>query len=329
MQKILLCAKKLLILTGVILGSTGCGYKEDAVGRTRDVVIFTPYQELIAPNISQALSKQVFTPQPIGEFFPRYMKPEELEMRLKQHSILFAGIEGDSLLTALFPELNSRDSFMLYKVNDPWAKNQTVLVFIARDSANLVRGIGMVGNRLHTEFRIQLITRMMGVTYVKGQDRELTREVEEKYPFKLKVPHRWMLEEDFGEDNFVWIHAHNPDRAVFVYWEDAPRKDISTEAMIALRDSLTALYYQGDFLDSVFTNAGPYYFRGHRGIRIRGVWQNEKLIIGGPMIGFAFNAEGRFYMIDGMLFYPEEPRKKLFWLNQLEAVLATFEPEKE
>ncbi len=319
--------KRFAATAAVALLATGCNYKPSSVGRARDVLVFTEHKEVIEQELAFALGKQIFTPQPAKEFIVRYMEPAEIANRLTQHGILIVGFESDSLINSLFPDLSANDSFALYRINDVWAENQSVLVFMARDTLNMLLGLKAVRSKLHKVFKYRLLQRLQAMTYGKGEDAELSEDIE-TYGFKLKIPKEWLLDERFAEHNFIWVHAHEPDRSIFIYWEDKERPEVSREAMLSLRDSLTARFYEGDYLDSTFTTAGPSYFRASEAIRIEGVWQNDSMIVGGPMIGFSFNEGGRFWMIDAMLFYPAPPTKKVFWLNQLEVILATFEPLK-
>lgn len=317
-----------LILAATMLVMTSCGkYKSEAVGRARDVIVFTEHKDLVETGADFALERQIFTPQPAPEFFLRFMQPEEIEKYAGYHALFFAGFDSDPLMKRLFPNLSARDSFALYQITDVWAKEQEVLVYLARDSASLKHGLEVMKEKIYEAFKFHLLERMETVTYEDGGDAKLTAKIG-TYGFGLKVPRDWLLDETFAAERFVWIHAHNPERLVFIYWENAPRADIAADKMKALRDSLTWMFYQKDYLNDTFTIAGPAYFRGNEAARIRGVWQNDSMTIGGPMISYSFNEGGKFYMIDGTLFYPETPRKKLFWLNQLEVVLATFKPGK-
>jgi hypothetical protein len=309
------------VLTALAILVTGCNYKPDSVGRARDVLVFTAHRELVEQELAFALGEQVFTPQPTREFVVRYLEPAELANRLAQHGILIVGFEDDSLIQSLFPDLSANDSFALYRIKDVWAKNQSVLVFIARDTLSMLVGLKAVRSKIHEVFKYRLLERLEAMTYEKGKDEELSRKIQ-AYGFKLKVPKEWLLDERYAAQDFIWVHAHDPERSIFIYWEEEERADIS-------RTRITALFYEGDYLDSTFTTAGPSYFRGNEAIRIEGVWQNEELIVGGPMITFAFNEGGRFWMIDAILFYPGPATKKVFWLNQLEVILATFEPCKK
>lgn len=320
--------KNILLLAGVALAILGCGkYKPESVGGARDVLVFTDCKELIESEISFALEKPVYTPQPEPELNVRYMVQSDLESHLTYHGIIFAGLEEDPIIKNNFPKLSANDSFALYKIEDPWAKKQKLLVFVARDTTALLLGLKAVREKIYETFKYQLLERLEAMTYESGTDAKLAKEIE-KFGFKVKVPRYWLLDKSHAEERFIWIHTHEPDRSIFVYWEPNERADLSRRAMIGLRDSLTRRFYQGDYLDSVFLSAGPSYFRGQNALEIEGVWQNDSMMIGGPMKAYAFNEDGRFYMVDAMLFYPAAPKKKLFWLNQLEVVIATFEPLK-
>jgi len=327
--------KYLLTATLAAFVFSGCEYKPKAVGRAREVYIFTDHKDEIGFDISLSMERQILTPQPGVEFFLEYRRGYEVTEHLRRHSLLIAGYEQDSairFMKNLYSALTCNDSFNLYTFKDLWAEGQTVMVFVAEDSLWMRVGLSAVRSNLHSGFKNMLLERMEGVTYGGGDDRKLTGEIE-KYGFKLRIPEKWYLDERYAEDNFIWVHSYAPDRLVFIYWEDEEREDITRESILNLRDSLAHRFYEGDSLYRPLTTAGPYFFRGYQAVRIEGVWQNDSLVSdgrvitgGGPMIGFAFNAEGRFWMIDAMLFYPETPRKKIFWLNQLEVILATFEP---
>ena len=200
------------------------------------------------------------------------------------------------------------------------------MVLLAKDTYGLVPAIRSLRGRMHDRYKEQQLLRLRGITYGnQGEDRKLSAKLE-NYGFKLKIPHDWFVREEYVDKNFLWLlHSRDPSRAIFVYWEEQERQSLYPADMMVLRDSLTALFYDGDYLDSTITTAGPYYFKGRQGVRITGAWQNDSLIVGGPMVSYSFNDGGRFYMIDAMLFYPEIPARKLVWLNQLEVILATFE----
>jgi hypothetical protein len=65
-------------------------------------------------------------------------------------------------------------------------------------------------------------------------------------------------------------------------------------------------------------------FLGVPGLRLRGVWQNQRQVIGGPFVLYAFNYQERFFILDGMVFNPGQ--KKLSSLFQVEAIIRTFVP---
>lgn len=324
----------MLIAVATVTALTGCGpHKGASVGGARDILIFTPYRKAVEQELALGLQKEIFTPQPASEFFLRYTNFEDLEPRLAYHSLFFIGLEHDPWVSEIFPnEVSAQDSSAMFRIRDVWAKDQLIIVLVATDSATLIQGLKARRQEIYEAFKYHMLARLEAMTYMGRKDRELTSKVAE-YGFGLKVPTDWLLVTKDAPGSFIWIHTHNPDRSVFVYWEDAPRPELNPEIAMDIRDSVTALYYEGDVLNRQFTTAGPIYFRGIPAVKIAGIWDNEQVIPGGgggPMITYAFNTDDRFYLIDGMLYYPEStPRKKLFWLNQLEVILSTFNPDSQ
>ncbi len=313
-----------IALTIVLLGCKP--RKPDSIGRARDVVVFTEHKDLLKYELDFALESPIHTPQPENEFNVRYMNFEDLDFRRLQHSLFFAGFDNDWLLKEYFPELSAKDSFALYKLENYWADNQIILIFIARDTTSFIMGLKQMRSKIRNTYKFQVLNDLNRLTYVRNTDKELSKEVA-KYGFELKVPRSWLLDTTYAALNFISIHAHTPDRSIFVYWEDQPRENLNAGEAIALRDSVCRLFYDGDYLDTIYTTAGVDYFRGKKAVRIQGIWQNDSMVAGGPCITYAYNEGGRFYMVDAMLFYPDgSPRKKVFWLNQLEVVMATFSP---
>ncbi len=320
--------KYFFFIPAALILAAGCKeFKHASVGGARDVLIFTNHKDLVENEIALALEKPVYTPEPGPEFAVDYMERSQLEGHLYYHSLFFVGLESDPIIKENFPNFSANDSFALYRIEDPWAKGQTVLLFLARDTTTLLFGLGSMKEKIYETFKYKLLERLSAMTYEKGDDSKLSQQAE-KYGFKIKVPREWYFHDNYAKDGFIWINTHDPDRVIFVYREPREREDLSVHSMLALRDSLTKRFYEGDYMDTTFLTAGPSYFRGLKATKIEGLWQNDSLIIGGPMVGFAYNEGGKFWMVDAMLFYPTSAAKKLFWLNQLEVILATFEPLK-
>ncbi|HDQ99585.1 MAG TPA: DUF4837 family protein, partial [candidate division WOR-3 bacterium] len=91
-----------------------------------------------------------------------------------------------------------------------------------------------------------------------------------------------------------------------------------------LRAGLAARYYDGDFILDSLRESGFIEFLGDSCLRVTGIWQNRAAGIGGPFVSYALHYQGRFFLLDGLVYNPG--RKKLDGLLQAEAVMRTFTP---
>jgi hypothetical protein len=187
----------------------------------------------------------------------------------------------------------------------------------------LKQGLAAYAGRIRRTLEEVVIEQMRQAVYVEGADRQASDRLEEKYSFSVEVPRRWQVREEFADRGFVYLFAHYPDRSVFVYWADSTRP-LEPESLAALRDLVTGRFYDGDSIDAEFTCVDTVEFMARPAVRLRGVWKNDRETIGGPFVTYAFNHQGRFYMVDGLVFDPG--RKKLDHLLQVEAVVRSFTP---
>ncbi|MEO0074284.1 MAG: DUF4837 family protein, partial [candidate division WOR-3 bacterium] len=154
--------------------------------------------------------------------------------------------------------------------------------------------------------------------------RKKSEELIRRYRFALDVPAHWLVEMRHDTARFVYIYSHYPDRSVFVFWSDS-FVPLQLGSILALRNRLTQAFYDGDVVnEDVPVVAETISFLSSYCLRSRGVWRNQRMVIGGPFVNYCFVHQGRFFMLDGMLFSPGE--EKLDNLFQLEAVIRTFTP---
>lgn len=312
--------KKVLFLTLIFLHCKE--YLPPSAGRARDVVVVTPYVDALSPEISIMLETIHYTPQPEKKYKVKYMSPSHFDIAVKYHTLLLCLTPKSEIYEKYFSSMPLKDSFTLYRMEDVFADKQLVLLLIGKDPSSLQKGLKTYREKIRKFIDEELLQRLWDYTYLGGVNEKAQRKLEE-YGIKLMVPSGFTLIEKYASYNFLYLVAHNPDRNIFIHWNN-PIAKLSPEIILNLRDSLTALYYDNDYIEKKLTTVKPWVFKQFKGFRVEGVWQNEKYTIGGPFISFAFNTPHRFYFIDALLFSPE--KKKLSSLNQLEVILNTFEP---
>jgi hypothetical protein len=169
--------------------------------------------------------------------------------------------------------------------------------------------------------------------------RELSERFLEDYGWSMFIQHDYFLAINSPEKNFVWLRRDTPpdmERWLFVHWVDNPDTQHFTQRFIReTRDELTRQFYRS-LDDKAYVRIAPEYFdiqevdfKGRYGLKTRGLWRFSDFSGGGPFINYTFYDEesDRIYMIDGSIFAPRYEKKKL--LLQVQALLNTFEPDRE
>lgn len=295
-----------------------CQHSPLSIGKLREIVMVTPYRDRIEAAIIDILQNETPTPQPEPEFLIRWIPSERLKDFTTFRTLFIIGRPEDKIIRDM-GEIPIRERFTFFKLKDLWARDQLICVFIAKDS--LEQGLRKYALRIHHTFEENFLKRLEDITYEEGYEERLTQYLLDRYDFSIKVPKGFMANEDFKEERFIYIFGHNPDRSIFIYWEEKNRV-LENNELLALRDSLTQRFYEGDLLLRKLTVVEEVNFLDQRALRIMGVWQNEEKILGGPFLSYCFNYDDKFFFIDGTLFLPGE--RKLNSLFQLKVVLNTF-----
>jgi hypothetical protein len=297
------------------------------IGPLREVTVISAQWDGVEGTVRSILQEQVSTPQPEPEFKVRVGDAGKFETYSKFRILFLIGTSQDTLIRQILgPRADSlsEGDFGLLKVPNPWYKDQTALIFIARDTSKLVPGLETYAARIRQTLREVVLGQMAKSVYIEGIEKSPTAELGTKYQFAIDVPRRWFLNEDHAADDFIYLYGHNPDRNVFVYWRDTTRALIP-ESLSVLRDFFTGRFYDGDSIDRRFLQAETIAFLGEPCVRLSGVWKNDRDVIGGAFVNYAFNFRGRFYMADGLVYNPGKP--KLDALSQTEAVVRTLTPK--
>lgn len=296
-----------------------------SIGRIRQIVLITQYHELIDSVARAILQDSIYTPQPEPEFLIRYEPLNRLDTVAVLHFVFIVGTVKDEpirqLLDHRLPEIE-KDTFSLLAIPQPWAKNQKVLVFVTKDESLLVPGLTKYSARIRYTFQQWVLEQINRLTYQKGYNKRLKEKTLKKYNFAFDLPPGFKMVDQYEFDKFIYFVTHNPDRSIFCYYE-AGMKPLTKDNLLSFRDSLTAQFYEADFVVKELSIADTVRFWEVLALKIKGVWQNEKLVAGGPFVSYCFNYQNRFYYLDGMVFNPG--KHKLDNLNQIDVILQTFE----
>lgn len=312
----------------VLLVFFGCGTKlPNPLGRLREVTFVCRQCEVAFPLVESILGGEIQTPQYEREFRVKRGDYERFMDYSRMRLLFVLGTTEDTVIASLLgrhvDSLVARD-YGLYRVRNIWARNQWVLVLAARHDSLLVHALRSYSDRLRQTLYEIVLEQMAGVTYFQPAQLKKSEELSRRYRFTLDVPANWLLEMRHDSARFVYIYGHYPDRCIFVYWVDR-LFPLHVDSLLALRNRLTQTFYDGDVVnENIPVVAETIGFLNRPCLRLRGVWQNPREVIGGPFVSYSFVHQGRFFMIDGTLFNPGED--KLNNLFQLEAIIRTFTP---
>jgi hypothetical protein len=211
--------------------------------------------------------------------------------------------------------------------SDLWARGQTVLVLAGTGEEVLAAAIGGRGDEIYSALEQRVTRQILALLYVAGEQESFARRTAETYGWSLRIPNGYRIGEDPDARFVRFFMREGGSRLLFVHWQEPASALPSPESCLATRGRLAATYYDGDFIDSSRTAVQWADFQGRRALRLSGIWQNDKYMIGGPFRTYCFLDEGRVMMIDLAVFDPMGSKQAL--LRQLEAIALTFRDRRQ
>ncbi|MBN1504257.1 MAG: DUF4837 family protein [Candidatus Eisenbacteria bacterium] len=204
------------------------------------------------------------------------------------------------------------------------ALGQTMVVVAGGDRSSIERLLAAEAEKLYARADSMVTERAVDIVYMRGEEPAMARYLESRYGWSVRIPRGFRTVEDRknGVVKLVSADSQEPARLFLAYWTPSRTAAIDPEYCLRLRSRLAWLYYDEDRIDPGSATISETTFQGRKAVRIDGIWQNEKHLIGGPFFTLCFIAEGRLYLLDGAVFAPG--MEKSPWLRQLEAVMLTF-----
>jgi hypothetical protein len=223
--------------------------------------------------------------------------------------------------------------------HDVWRRGQTVVFATGPDEEAVAQALLESDDSVDRGLERGTRAILMRDMFDRGRQPELEDTLMANHGFAVNMQHDYFIAR--SEPGFVWLRRVLTDtwRSVFVYYEDdVDPLQITPAYARALRDSLTAVHVEGSrggFVqidDRLPFEASEVEFQGRYAIELRGVWAmfgttddgRRFASMAGPFVTYVFYDEGqrRLYLIDGMVFAPNNP--KLPFLRQVEVIAQTF-----
>ncbi len=319
-SRVSVCCVSTIILVLLILS---CARIPPHMGRSRDVVVVS--SKIDSSIIVNNLQVYNYVPQKEGLFSFIFAPDTLIEQFNKYHTLILYGSLQDEFIDILLDskakEATKTDTFTLFKLDDVWAKGQLVIILATSLPMYIQPAIYKYQNLISKVLEENYYTRIKENHYSKSLD-EKAKKILRRFGITFDVGQGWLIDSTYKDENFIFIHSHFPDRSIFFY-KEVTDKELMSSFVLDKRDSLTKRYYNGDYLLRDLTSTEKIEFKGMIGIRMKGVWQNDSLVAGGPFISYFLTKNDTLYVIDGMLFNPGERKSDYF--TGVEVILNSFE----
>jgi len=299
-----------------------CVRLKRSIGKSNEVIVISPkiQKELVTENVQL----YNYVPQKEGVFDFIFVSDTMLDAYKYHHSILLCGTLEDEFIQIMLNEearlQTEKDTFILFKKPDIWARGQLTVILAVRDIEYFEEAYAKYGQLIAQTLEENYYLRVKTNHYIAGVSEKMKDRLK-KYGISIDISDSWLIDSTHQDENFIFVHTHFPDRSLFVYKETRPQI-LDGSFALAKRDSLANKYYNGDYILKELTVSEPIEFAGFKGIRLRGVWQNDSLVAGGPFLTYFLADKDTLYVIDGIVFNPGE--RKTDYLTKMEVIMNSF-----
>lgn len=315
--------KKLLLYLSVfaILVNSGCkGGRAlpQSAGRRDDVILIVP-DEIKTDSLKKVLEHSEYYPSREEVYRVSEYPPPQLSQYKYWRNIVIVGSLGDTYIDKLLSEESKRSieegGGLLYE-EDLWVDLQSVAIIAGRDREETQKLVNQYGETIYQLFRDKERERFEKVLYLDDFQRQESEKMEKLLGASFRIPLGYRISKE--EEHFMTYIRKSPDRLVTLYYRIESILD-----PVKFRDSLFALYFEGDSVYAPMTRICEVRFDKIRAYKIEGVWQNMEKVMGGPFISYVFEKDGIWYFLDGHVFVPG--KKKWVYLEEVDIILHTFE----
>ncbi|MCB1161415.1 DUF4837 family protein [bacterium] len=310
-----------------------------AVGPYSDVWIFTEQgtQTDLLRSFVESLSHPIeYVFEEENEFDVYVRDFEQFEHnRDRKNIVLYARVDRQGGMLSRVQRLLGKDilarvrregQLVLYR-EDLFARDQDVYFLLADGAAGeeqlFTRMAPTLRDRMRDSTRERLRDYLLNGRENKGGGKYLLR----RYAFTLRYPAEYRLLQERPDLGAIELHREDPSRVMGVFWQDwdgpAPTVADSTR-LLAFRESVVDTLYHGDYLLPEANQFTAVEEAGRSALRLRGIWQNERDMTGGPFVTYFFLDEHRHRLLAlDLLLYAPGMAKHPF-MRELEALATTF-----
>ncbi len=290
-----------------------------AVGGRDTVVFIAPQDEQkIYEDIKPYLEKDLFLPSRESIFRVTVLNSSQIDQFKFWKHILLVGWKGTFLDTLLNEKIDSGGIFFS---KDSWTRGQCIVAVYGRSRKYAEKLLKDNGEHIFQLFRDFAREQIGNALYREGFQEKKTKEMLERYGFSVDIPMGYQV--SVKGRNIISYIRHYPDRLFTIYFEEGRKNWFPAKK----RNEIGKEYFDGDSVLLQYTHIKDTIFIRRKAKKIEGIWENTKLVMGGPFFSYIFYDKkfNRTYFIDCHIFSPE--KKKWPYLDELNAIIKTFREE--
>jgi len=323
-------SRELLAFT-LLITIFACDYKPSSFGSFQKIVVFADSSLFIAvqTELEQTFDQYIYTPHTERSFYLDLQPLNTFETYKTRRNLMFIGLldgedEVSSFITeSLSPQvkesIRNNQMFEIFKP-DLFSTDQVVIFLSANDIATLSENLTTQGDFIFKQLNEMYFEQLKKAMFLKGEQLMLEDYLFEEFGWKMRIQHDYELVKEEENGDFAWFRRLNPDRSLFLHRFQSDGLNEDGEWLFTLRDSITTVVFEGDSIDRNDTMLQIVEFAGRSALKLTGVWQNSKHLIGGPFRTYAFydGTSKCIYIIDISVTAPGQLKKQ--FLDQLEVM---------
>lgn len=351
-----------LVLTGCVgSGDGSVDFRPAAVGREASLHVVMDsvlWEGPAGEAVRNELAFPILTLPGIEPYFDLVHRPfrsqDDLEFIQKQKNVIViapldAQTNEGQFMRSSFAE-NAQEAVrggQTAAIQRPnlWRRNQMVYFVTAADEQGLVAALTERSEDIRYAYDTMIRNRTELDMFEKKRQFDMEEQLMEKHGFAVNVQHDYLTAVDTTD--FIWLRRILADswRSLYIYYiNNVDPTELDEQWILDTRDALTRQYMEGNIggypeIDRIrpviteninFLDRFAFETRGRW--RMMGIDENGNKVQyggGGPFVTYTFYDEPtrRLYMIDGMVFAPNFPKRE--FIRQMEVIAYTFRTQQE
>ena len=323
-----------------ILGATlGCHTLPQSVGKNQEIIVLadTKDWETLEDSVREIFEKILLTPQEEKVFSIKWSDLETFYQDNHQRRKIILVIaptdathpSAEFLKSLLSAEVQTAiettgTSSVSWK-EDVWAKEQLLMVVTGKTLDDVRENLWLESDRLVKAAEESRDKRLASFLYRIHPRHDVIEYLAQTCGWTVQVPFGYRILEAYPDSGFVALAKDNPNRWLFIYWEDDIHPDqLTAEWCIQKRNEITQTFFKGDQIVRDELDIFQTEFTGKLAVTLQGLWENKEEWKGGPFKSYAFVDidQNRFFFIDLGMYAPNKNKEP--YMRRVDIIARTF-----